>query len=240
MNTTTTVRASEQMLAGAAGTITLKTWQPSSQSAEPIFLLPNGYGVLPYAESVCEELAVRGRKVYSLDLRGQGGNPGEYSVPGAAEDIAEAVARVAEQESFVHLLAHCSAALPLILLGNDVTTWRSVKSVLLYHYLAEPQAHLDRFRMKCARYGVQVAEDIGRLDCYGPEAYRDIPVPFAVVHPNIPANLLRADTQQIRELAEKAGIAVITTPESGYDINTNPQKTLVRKAIDRDLLPLVG
>jgi hypothetical protein len=232
MDVTTPVRSSEEKLSGGAGTITLKTWWPSKPAGEPVFLLPNGYGLLPYAESVCEELAARGKMVYSLDLRGQGGNPGEYSVPGAAEDIVAAVARVSEQEASFHLLAHCSAALPLILLGNGAATWRSVKSVLLYHYLAEPQAHLDRFRMKCDRYG--------RLDCYGPKAYRDIPVPLAVVHPNIPANLFRADTQQIRELTEKADIAVITTPVSGYDINTNPQKAAVREAIDRDLLPLVG
>jgi hypothetical protein len=240
MSATTPIRTSVEKLNGDAGTITLKTWRPSKQAGDPVFLLPNGYGLLPYAESVCEELAARGKMVYSLDLRGQGGNPGEFSVPGAAEDIASAVSHVSEQEPSFHLLVHCSSALPLILLGEDAENWRAVKSVLLYHYLAEPRAHLDRFRMKCARYGVRVADDVGRLDCYGPEAYRDIPVPLAVVHPNIPANLHRADMRQIRELAEKAGIGIIATPESGYDINTNPQKTAVREAVDRDILPLVG
>ena len=75
MDVTTPVRSSEEKLSGGAGTITLKTWWPSKPAGEPVFLLPNGYGLLPYAESVCEELAGRGKMVYSLDLRGQGGNP---------------------------------------------------------------------------------------------------------------------------------------------------------------------
>lgn len=239
MNSNFQIHTSVLKLNGGAGAITLKTWRPTTQLVESIFILPNGYGLLPYAESVCEEFAARGRTVYSLDARGQGGNLGEYSVLGAAEDIAEAVTHVAQQETSLHVLVHCSAALSLIHLGRDSAIWQTVRSVLLYCYLAEPQAHLNRFRLKCARYGVHLARDVGRLDCYGPASYRAIPVPLAVVHPRIPANLRRASLRQVHELAEKAGAVGITTPERGYNISTQPQKSAVREAIDRDFLPLL-
>lgn len=240
MNLTTLVRATEQNLAGNAGPIALKSWRPTEPAGAPVFVLPNGYGLLPYAEAVCEELASRGRSVYSLDARGQGASAGEYSVPGVAEDIADAIAHVAACEPSVHLLAHCSAALPLIELADHAPTWGAVRSVVLYHYLADPQAHLERFRVKCAEYGVRLAADVGRLDCYPPQAYRAIPVPLAVIHPGIPANGRRADVEQLRRLGDSIGATTIVTPERGYDIATRPQRDEVRDAVERDILPLLG
>jgi hypothetical protein len=239
MNATTPILVSEQQLRGEAGTIALKRWQPSATDGDPVMVLPNGYGMLSYAESVCTDLAARGRTVYSLNARGQGGNAGEYSVPGAADDIAEAVLHVSQEERSFHLLVHCSAALPLIRMGADATFWQTVKSVVLYCYLAEPQAHLDRFRAKCEAYGVQLAQDVGRLDCYGPEAYNAIPVPLAVVHPEFPANHYRATAEQLRTLADAAGVSSVTTPEGGYDIKTSPQAETVAATIDRAILPLL-
>ena len=238
MNLRDTVQPTELQLTGGAGKFSVQVWRPETKSRDPIFVLPNGYGLLPYAQSVCEEFAARGHSVYSLNVRGQGGNAGECSVSGAAEDIATAMSAISERETSFRLLVHCTAALPLIALGGNAPFWQSVKSVLLYCYLADPQSHFDRFRLKCARYGVRFVADGGQLDSYGPDSYRAIPVPLAIVHPLMPDNLRRASLPQVRELAKVTGATHLETPASGYNINTDPQKEIVRETIDYCFTPL--
>lgn len=240
MNATAPIRSASQRLRGDAGSITLGSWLPRRPASDSVVVLPNGYGMLSYAESVCQDLATHGKRVYSVSARGQEGNPGEYSVPGAADDIAAAVAHLEEREASFHLLVHCSAALPLIRNGENAAFWRAVKSVVLYCYLAEPQSHLDRFRAKCAAYGVQLAGDVGRLDCYGPEAYNAIPVPLAVVHPTFRTNQYRASSEQLLELTNRAAIASISMPRDGYDIKTSPQTKLVGEIVAREIVPLLA
>ena len=240
MNQNEPIHPTKLELTGGAGRFSVQVWRPEAKSAEPIFVLPNGYGLLPYAQSVCEEFAARGHTVYSLNVRGQGDSAGECSVPGAAEDISIAMSAISEQEKSVRLLVHCTAALPLILLGKNSPFWQSVKSVLLYCYLADPQSHLDRFRLKCARYGVRFVVDGGRLDCFGPDAYRAIPVPLAIVHPLMPDNLRRASLPQVRELAKLTGATHLETPASGYNISVDPQKQVIRETIEQCFAPLLS
>ena len=227
------------ILKGSAGRFCLMNWQPQQHRHDSIVVLPNGYGFLQYAKSVCGELSAHGYSVYTVNVRGQGESAGEYSIPGAAEDISAAIEHIKADEKSLHLLVHCSAALPLIWLGSGAPFWKSVKSVLLYCYLAEPEKHLTRFRLKCARYGVRLAEDVGPLDCYDSAAYRAIPVPMAVVHPQVPANLLRASLAQLQALADHLDSAEITAPASGYNINSCPQHAVVQETVKRDFLPLL-
>ena len=215
------------------------TWQPQQHSHDSLVVLPNGYGVLEYAKSVCAELAGYGYPVYTMNVRGQGESTGQYSIPGAAEDISVAIEHIKAEENSLQLLVHCSAALPLLWLGPDAPLWKSVKAVLLYCYLAEPEKHLARFRLKCERYGIRGVKDVSRLDCYGPSAYRAIPVPLAVVHPQIPANRRRASLQQLQELASHLDSPEIRAPASGYDINSRPQHAVVQKTVERDFIPLL-
>lgn len=238
MNQNEAIHPTKLELTGGAGKFSVQMWKPETKAGEPIFVLPNGYGLLPYAQTVCEEFAARGHMVYSLNVRGQGDSSGECSVPGAAEDISTALSAILERERSLRLLVHCTAALPLILLGKDSPFWQSVKSVLLYCYLADPQSHFDRFRLKCARYGVRFVADGSRLDCYDPDAYRAIPVPLAIVHPLTPDNLRRASLPQVRELAKVTGATHLVTPASGYNINTDPQKHVIRETIDHCFAPL--
>jgi len=227
------------ILKGSAGRFCLMNWQPQQRRHDSVVVLPNGYGFLQYAKSVCEELSAHGYSVYTMNVRGQGESVGEYSIHGAAEDISVAIKHIKADEKSLHLLVHCSAAMPLIWLGANAPLWKSVKSVLLYCYLAEPEKHLARFRLKCERYGVRLAEDVGPLDCYGSAAYRTIPVPMAVVHPQVPANLQRASLAQLEELADHLDSAEITAPASGYNINSFSQHAVVQETVERDFLPLL-
>jgi|LGOV01.1.fsa_nt_gb hypothetical protein len=226
-------------LTGSAGGFVMHIWHPPKKTGDSVLVLPNGYGLLEYARTVCEELSSHGHNVYSIEARGQGRSDGEYSINGAAEDICDTLDRIHEQEKDLHLLAHCSSALPLIYLGKNAPIWKAIKSVTIYCYLAEPHTHMDIFRHKCQRYGVRLAKSVGRLDCYGPEAYRSIPVPLTIVHPKMPTNLRRASLSQLHDIASKVDSLRIATPATGYNINAHAQKATVRTVIERDLLPLV-
>lgn len=82
---------SKILLNGNAGCFSLMNWQPQRPHRDSIVVLPNGYGLLEYANSVCEEFASRGHPVYAVNVRGQGGNAGEWSILGAAEEISAAL-----------------------------------------------------------------------------------------------------------------------------------------------------
>ncbi len=226
-------------LTGRAGSFAMHIWRPSQKTGDSVLVLPNGYGLLEYARTVCEEFSSHGHNVYSIEVRGQGRSDGEYSIKGAAEDISNAIERIQEQEKDLHLLAHCTSAFPLISLGKNALIWKTIKSVTLYCYVSEPQLHMERFRHKCQQYGVRLAKNVGQLDCYGPEAYQAIPVPLTIIHPKTPINLRRASLSQLYNMASKVASIQIITPTTDYNISTHAQKVAVRAVVERDLLPLI-
>ena len=122
--------------------------------------------------------------------------------------------------------------------GESSSVWSSISGITLYGYLAQPKHHLERFYRRCRKYGVHLADD--PLDMTAgdhPEDYATIPVPWSLVHPLIPDNLVRADVSQLEKLQSASTPCFVDTPSFGYQIRNKPQHDLVEKIVDSSLGP---
>lgn len=228
-------------LQGDAGTFHVFSFKRASvASFRPLLVLPNGYGTLTYARTLCRHLAARGHPTYTVDVCGQGESAGSYSIPGAMHDIARTIEYLtAEEPSKIDMIVHCSSMLPLIDLGRNHPAWDAVQSVLLYCYLAHPADHFPRFKRKCVRHHVRLDEQVGDLDRYGPEAYCEIPVRLSVVHPRTAVNLRRATLAELDILSSRRPLDAVRTPLRGYNISSRAQQRAVKQTADHEFLSIL-
>ncbi|MCC7389434.1 MAG: hypothetical protein IT431_11765 [Phycisphaerales bacterium] len=202
-----------------------------------MLLLPNGYGVLRYAQSVGSAISSAGaRDVVAMNFRGQGASDGVLDIAGCAADLRTVLDWVGAP---AQLLVHCSAMLPLLTLKGTDPMWRSVQDAVLYGYLAQPAKHLDRFRRKAERYGVRFSEAVEQSGEFTVDRYAEIPVPLSLVHPQISENLRRASLDEVELLSRVGRLVQTRTPAEGYAIDDMPQESLVYGVCQSEILPLL-
>ena len=228
------------MWAGPNGMLEVFTWDASSD-APAVAVLPNGYGMLSYAHTVCEVLADIGASVSAVNFSGQGQSDGDLSLSSMTSDCGAFLERVIAGSGGqpVTILAHCTAMLPLIELDRQSFSWDHFKQIILYGYLATPSEHFARFLRKGRRYGVRVGQELDTLPEFLPEDYAAISCDLVVIHPRIPNNLYRAMPGDLQGLIETARPRSVFVPDFGYAISQYPQITKVRAIVESFIVPLL-
>ena len=228
-------------LAGPNGR--LETFANSaSRDAPRVVVLPNGYGMLQYAHSVCGSLSRLGVNVHAINCSGQGLSDGQLSLASLAADIEFFLSNLRDNSNSERLtiLAHCTAMLPLLELNRSGFSWSGIETIILYGYLADPAVHFARFIRKARRYHVRVAHDVSDLPDFTPADYAALPCGFVVVHPRIPNNLYRASVEDVLQLATTASPRGFYLPDFGYAISDHPQSRKVDMIIDSFIAPYLG
>lgn len=210
--------------------------------APRVAVLPNGYGMLKYAHSVCESLGRLGASVHAINCSGQGNSDGHLSLTSLAADIEFFLNNLRSNcESHCEtILAHCTAMLPLLELNRSGFSWSGIKTIILYGYLAGPATHFARFIRKARRYHVRVAHNASDLPDFTPADYAALPCSFVVVHPRIPNNLYRASVEDVLQLATEASPQGFYLPDFGYAISDHPQSRKVDMIVDSFIAPYLG
>lgn len=208
----------------------------------PVVVLPNGYGMLRYAHTVCLSLANIGACPVSLNFSGQGQSEGSLSLNSMTSDTHAFLDRVTSdtQGRHITILAHCTAMLPLIELNRRGYNWSGVKQIILYGYLANPVAHFERFLRKGRRYGVRINQSREQLPSFPPAEYAALPCELIVVHPRIPNNLYRASIEDVLDLVRIAHPRSFYLPDFGYAISDHPQKSKVDLIVTSFIAPYLG
>lgn len=103
----------EATLAGDAGQLFYRTWQPPSAARAALLIVPGFNSHSGYYLWAGEGLAAQGLAVYAIDLRGRGRSEGERFYVESFADYVEDVARLAA------LVREREPGLPLYLLGHS-------------------------------------------------------------------------------------------------------------------------
>lgn len=201
------------------------------------FIIPNGYGVLAYAHELGNVLSALNRRVCAVNVAGQGRSEGSLSIAAGSRDLVWYLDQVDEHS--VSLLVHCSAMLALLQIPPTDGFWRRIDRVVLYAYLANPILHLERFHQKARRFGVHVDSHPEDLSAFGPPKYATIPVPFAVIHPRDRLNQLRATDEDVEALLCAAHPFRFVRPDTGYDIDDEPQHRRIADTVAQIIQPLL-
>ena len=214
-----TTQETMSFLNGPSGKIQIYALNNGKAKKEQILILPNGYGVLEYCKSLGGALSGQWSDIFMPNLRGQGLSDGELSIKGGSEDVKFVCKEIRSiHDGKITIIVHCSAMLYLLNLVHEKKFWLNIERVILYAYLACPVIHIDRFKRKTKKYGVRVKFNEKELWHSNSFKYRDIPVPFFVVHPLNKINLTRANKTQLNELNKYSNPCKILTPKKGYEI----------------------
>ncbi|MBL7184773.1 MAG: hypothetical protein ISS70_00480 [Phycisphaerae bacterium] len=228
-------------MAGPNGCLEVFHWTTCDEGS-PVAVLPNGYGMLRYAHTVCLSLATIGACPVALNFSGQGRSEGSLSLSSMTADTRAFLDRVISDTrgSPITILAHCTAMLPLIELNRRGYNWSGVKQIILYGYLANPVGHFERFLRKGRRYGVRINQSREQLPSFPPSEYAALPCELIVVHPRIPNNLYRASIEDVLDLVRIAHPRSFYLPDFGYAISDHPQKSKVDLIVTSFIAPYLG
>ncbi len=198
-----------------------------------LFILPNGYGILKYIESLAEKLAPQTKEVIIPILSGQNGGDSKLGIETAVKEFKNIFTHVVGSDTRVNMICHCSALLYLSEI-KDERIWKHIDKIILYSFLAHPDKHYDRFIKKSKRYGVAINEREMNLEKYSDMTiYEKIPCDIHVIHPKTDMNRLRASKKDLAKLSQLNNIITVVEPETGYEIEDDPQDDQVAYIINK-------
>ncbi len=113
ISTVETLQTTEETLAGAAGKLFVRTWQPPARPRAILAICPGFNSQSGYYGWVGEQSAAAGYATSALDLRGRGKSEGERFYVEKFDDY------VADLRTLVQLLKARHPGLPLFLLGHS-------------------------------------------------------------------------------------------------------------------------
>ncbi len=232
----------QETLAGPNGNLQ-SFWYNENKRAHGVLVLPNGYGVLNYLRTVCQQLAEIGCSVFTLDFSGQGQSDAKLSLKTMTEDLSFAIQMARERLNSslgITILAHCTAMLPLLELSKKRYDLTGIRLVILYGYLAHPVEHFSRFLRKGKKYKIRIDQSPDDLPNYTSEDYAAFPVPLVVIHPRIPNNIHRASVTDVTKLVQIAKPKAFYVPDFGYAISNHEQVNNVKRIITSFVSPYIS
>jgi len=214
----------------------------SGKTKNTVLVLPNGYGMLAYAYTLCDVVAANGYNVFALNFRGQGTTRGKLSIKNGMRDLEVLLKNNNDLRGNgqITVIANCIAMLPLLELTEYKDFWSHIRRVILYSYLAKPSDHATRFIRKAQSYGVRFKDEFLDGNCNTPQFYAKLPVPLVLVHPLIKSNRLRATDAQLDELKRVAPLEAVYQPKYGYNISNYTQIPVVSRVVEEFFLRHIG
>jgi len=207
---------------------------PEKKSAREVLVLPNGYGMLAYAQELCLQLPNNHNcNVVGVNCSGQGNSNGELSVLQAAIDIKNVINQLKTDNNGkkITLIAHCTGMYPLLHLASDANLWKNIQRIIIYGYLANPEIHINRFLEKASNFNVRLNEkylDSKRLSIAD---YEKLPIPYVLIHPTILSNRIRATSDELKTFKNTRQLEAIHEPDFGYNIANFRQKKSVSNIV---------
>lgn len=214
--------------------LTIKTLgEPMPNRENPVLVVGNAYGVMPYQDGVARSLAQNGFSASWFAFSGQDGTSGRYSRVSAVRDIALAVDFFSAQSKSkrISLLAHCAGSLMAL---EYLRTHPSnpVHEMIVYGLLYKASRRQKLAQGLFKKMGTEEAltQDDWEYDPIPAIKHCEIPILFC--HPTDKLNLMRCTRDEMMHVQDSGNHVELTWFGDGYDNDMTSLPDFVNVYVD--------